>query len=72
MGGKIPKKSRESLCVNHRDSFLKNKFAVLNNSVEVSNLSGWFKSNHFLYLSIKKKSTGLDKWLKHKFYFLFS
>ena len=39
---KRTKRSRRSLCMKHRDSLLKNKFATLNDSAEGQNLSGWF------------------------------
>ena len=34
VGGKRTKSSRRSLCIKHRDSFLKNKFAMLSDFVE--------------------------------------
>ena len=36
------KRSGKNLCMKHRDSFLKNKFAMLSGFVEGQNLSGWF------------------------------
>ena len=41
-GLKENKRSRESLCIKQRDSFLKNKFTMLSDSAEGKNLSGWF------------------------------
>ena len=41
LGEKVGKK--KSLCIKHKDSFLKNKFVLLSNSTEGQNLSKWFK-----------------------------
>ena len=39
---KRTKSSEKNLCIKHRDSFLKNKFAVLSDFAEGQNLSGRF------------------------------
>lgn len=36
------KRSGQNMCMKHRDSILKNKFAILSSFVEGQNLSGWF------------------------------
>ena len=60
-----------ALCIKHRDSFLKNEY--VKQFHKGLKLSAWFQSSQLLYLSIKKKSTSLDKELNHRLYFfLFS
>ena len=78
LGGKVgweenkvrTKRSRRSLCIKHRDSFMKNKFAMLSDSAEGQNLGG-FNLVIFLCLSTKKRLARLDKELKHWLYFSF-
>ena len=49
------------MCIKNKDSFLKNRFTMLNGFEEGQNLSGWFCSSHFFVLSVNKKRTHLNK-----------
>ena len=59
------------MCIKNKDSFLKNRFSMLNGFGEGQNLSGWFCSSHFFVLSVNKKRTRLNKDRKRFYFSLF-
>ena len=63
-GKKIYAKKKKS-----KNSFLKNKFTVLNNFADSQELSEQLVNLVILRLSMQRKLTHLDKKLKHRLYF---